>query len=97
MKARAKKVLPDMPPFPWALVDLWDLFLELALGVGSNGMGPPVVTWLDVEAFDRAADHGLSPWEKRALVRLGSVRASVMGEEMGKHKPKPAAPKPKRK
>lgn len=72
------------------------MFLELSLGITSNGMAPPVITWVDVQAFDIAGDHGLQPWEKRMLVKLGNLRASIMAEEKPK-KPAEAPSKPRRK
>jgi hypothetical protein len=90
-KAAARQADPDLPAFPWALEHLWDLFLDLVIGVASNGMAPPVVTWRDVEAFDAAADLDLAPWEKRALVRLGNLRAMVLSEDLVKPKTKPGS------
>ena len=77
----ASKSDPDLPPFPWALNYLWELFQELSAGLTSNGMGPPMASWGDVQNWCAAMRLDLDPWEKKALIRLANLRAMVLSED----------------
>lgn len=88
-KSAAKAVDPDLPPFPWVLDYLWAWFLEFSIGLKSDGMAPVQAGWPDVQAWCAAMMLDLEPWEKRALVRLANLRASIQSEE------KPSADKNK--
>lgn len=83
-----------MPEFPWALDYLWTLFLEFSEGLTANGMAPVQAGWNDVQQWCAAMLHDLEPWEKRAMIHLANLRASILAEK----KPKPpAAAKPEAK
>jgi len=84
MKKAASAAQPDLPPFPWALDYLWDLFNEFSFGLKSNGMGPLMADWRDVQAWCEAMCLDLEPWEKRTIIRLATLRASVQSEEKPK-------------
>lgn len=48
-------------------------------------MAPPVVTWIDIEAWRSAMGVGeVEPWEAATLVQLGMLRASVLAEKANK-------------
>lgn len=83
-KAAAEEVDPDLPPFPWVLDYLWDWFLEFSMGLTSDGMGPVMAGWRDVQDWSAAMCLDLDPWEKKALIRLSNLRAQVQSEEQPK-------------
>lgn len=85
-KAAAKEADPDLPPFPWALDYLWNWFLEFSMGLTSDGMGPVMAGWRDVQDWSAAMCLDLEPWEKRALIRLSNLRAQIQSEEVPKAK-----------
>lgn len=85
-KAAAKEADPDLPPFPWALDYLWTFFLEFSTGLVANGMAPVMASWRDVQDWCAAMQLDLEPWEKRALIRLSNLRASIQSEEKPKAK-----------
>ena len=60
-------------------------FEVLSAGLAVNGMAPPVVTWIDIEAWRSAMGVGeVEPWEAATLVQLGMLRASVLAEKANK-------------
>lgn len=69
-----------MPPFPFELEYLWDLFFEFAAGLVSFGMAPAQASWLDVQAFCGAMQLELEPIERRILISLANLRASIQAE-----------------
>lgn len=69
-----------MPSFPWAIEYIWNWFGEFSYGLKSNGMGPTMASWGDVRDWCEAMMLDLEPWEKRTLVRLAQLRASVQSE-----------------
>lgn len=72
----------DAPEFPDGLDYLWRWFQEISLGLSPNGFAPPVVTWEALRAWQAATDVGVvEPWEAKALVQLGMLRAGVMSEK----------------
>ncbi len=75
---------PSCPP---ELFYLWRYFIELSQGIGSGGFGPAVVTWADLRAWRFQMGIELAPWEARALVMLGSLRASIASEQTAKTAP----------
>jgi hypothetical protein len=78
---------PDGPPFPAALAYLWRMFAELVIGLPSGGFGPAVVTWETLRAWCALMRVTLRPWEALALVRLGEVRARVIGDAIKAARP----------
>lgn len=68
------------PVCPPELSYLWDYFLEISLGLASNGMGPAVITWEGLKAWCELRVTPLTRWESLALVRLGQLRALVRSE-----------------
>lgn len=82
LPARLKAEGPEIPE---PLVYLWVLFNELSMGLSINGMAPVVVTWEALQAWSRLTSTALVPWEVRALVRLGTLRASIQSEEIRKN------------
>lgn len=91
MFAKLGKVVPKAiaeawPPCPAELIYLWNLFNEISMGVASNGMSYPTISWECLAAWRAQMRVDLDPWESRALVRLGSLRASILSENPGKDK-----------
>lgn len=87
MKKPAASLDVDLPPFPWVLNYLWDLFQELSSGLKSVGMGPIMADWRDVQAWCEAMCLDLEPWEKKTLIRLATLRAVIQSEETVKSPP----------
>lgn len=75
-----------MPP---PLEYLWLWFGEFAQGFLQTGMGIPTGGWLDLQAWEGAMDVSLDVWERRALIRLSTTRASVLSESKPTSKPPP--------
>lgn len=70
------------PEFPDAIEYLWRWFQEISLGLPVSGFGPPVVTWEALRAWQDLAGVGrIEPWEARALVQLGMLRAAILAEK----------------
>ena len=77
----AVEIVPEEPSFPEELRYLFMWFIEIVSGLTSNGFGPALVTWEAVTAWQRLMDIGpLEPWEVKALVDLGMLRARVHAE-----------------
>jgi hypothetical protein len=69
----------EEPECPESLTYLWLRFAEIAPGLAGTGWGPAVVTWRDLEAWRAVTGGVLAPWEARVLVRLGALRAEILG------------------
>lgn len=72
--------LDAAPPFPTELQYLWMWFSEHSWGLQANGMAVPNVTWEGLAAWCELMDVALVPWEARAMVRLGNVRAAALSK-----------------
>lgn len=83
-KAAAAQAEPDLPEFPWVLDYLWNFFNEFSMGLTSTGMAQVQASWRDVQDWCAAMCLDLEPWEKKALVRLANMRASILSEEKPK-------------
>ncbi|MCW5695776.1 MAG: hypothetical protein KIS96_03465 [Bauldia sp.] len=86
----------DGPPFPDELDYLYRWFMEISLGLASSGMAPAVVTWRDITDWQEQTGEIVEPWEARALVSLGALRASIAVEKTKKKAKTPSEPKPKK-
>lgn len=73
--------MPDGPPFPELLDYLWEWFNEILLGLEQNGMGPVTVSWQSLECWCSQMRVEIEPWEARALVWLGTIRANIQSEK----------------
>lgn len=71
----------DGPVCPRELVYLWNFFWEISDGISPGGFGPAVVTWNDLYCWRAQMGIDLAPWETRAIVRLGNLRAVVASEK----------------
>lgn len=80
----AKSLVADPPHFPDELSYLWDWYRIHAMGIALSGMAPAVVTWEGVAAWALLMDVALQPWEARAMVTIGYIRAVVEGESLQK-------------
>lgn len=74
--------VPQPPPFPKEVAYLWGWFLEVVQGLPANGMCPSPVAWTDLAAWSGLTGTELCPWEARALVALGDLRARVLAEDV---------------
>lgn len=86
LPGRTKKppveIVPEGPSFPDELSYLWSWFVDLSRGLPQTGMGPAVVTWESIRAWQVLMDIGpLEPWEVETLVRLGRLRAVIESEK----------------
>ncbi|MBN8960575.1 MAG: hypothetical protein J0H71_05540 [Rhizobiales bacterium] len=70
----------SVPELPRPLAYLWEWFGDFVFGLPSGGMGPAVATWESLEAWTRQMRVELEPWEARAMIRLGHLRAVVQSE-----------------
>lgn len=76
------EIVPEGPPFPDELDYIWEWFSDLSRGLFQSGMGPPVVTWEALQAWQALMGIGpIEPWEAETLVRLGLLRAVVQSEK----------------
>jgi hypothetical protein len=76
--------LPEVvnrPEFPDALGYLWRWFQEISWGLAPNGFAPPVITWETLRAWQALSQAELEPWEARALVQLGMLRAAIQAQK----------------
>ncbi|SNS36129.1 hypothetical protein SAMN05216374_0974 [Tardiphaga sp. OK246] len=80
IKPKPIAALEPFPPFPWALAYVWDWLQEFSIGLKATGMAPIMAGWDDVQYWTQAMRLDLEPWEKRLLVRLANLRASVQAE-----------------
>ncbi|WP_445490193.1 phage tail assembly chaperone [Rhodopseudomonas sp. RCAM05734] len=80
LKPKPIATLDPLPEFPWAVSHVWDWFHEFSIGLKANGMAPVMAGWDDVQHWSQAMRLDLEPWEKRLLVRLANLRASVQAE-----------------
>lgn len=67
-----------MPPPPDELLYLWFWFTEHCWGLAANGMMPSIVTWEGLAAWCDLRGIVLEPWEARAMVQLGNMRAAAL-------------------
>ena len=72
-----RDLIPDAPPFPDALEYLWRYFADILNGCGSNGWGPPEITWRDLQAWSEMTGNTIEPWECAALMRLSAVYVRI--------------------
>lgn len=80
-KEEARKTFEGPPEFPEPLRYLWSWFQEISLGIASNGMSYPVITWRDLEAWSNLTGQELQPREARNIIGLGNLRANIMSEK----------------
>lgn len=52
-----------VPPLPPCLTYLWNIFCRLSSRRTSNGFGPNLITYLDIDAFQRVTRFNLTAWE----------------------------------
>jgi hypothetical protein len=63
------------------------------MGIKADGMGPPMASWPDVEAYTSAMGLDLEPWEKATLMGLSYRRAAIISEQTASEMKKKSAPK----
>jgi len=66
------------PGLPATLMPLWGWYQEISEGRSSGGMGPSVLTWGDVLAWQSVTGVTLNGWEVGMLFRMdAAVRAGI--------------------
>jgi hypothetical protein len=55
------------PPLPSCLAYLWDIFCRLSSRRGSNGSGPNLITYIEIDAFQRVSGVRLNAWEVQTI------------------------------
>jgi hypothetical protein len=61
------------PPFPMALLHVWNAFHRLTSRRGSNGFGINPISWPDIDAYVRHSKMPLAPWEVRLIEQLDDL------------------------
>lgn len=74
------RVEPPTPPFPVVLAYLWAWFCDISAGIAGNGTTPPVITWEAAAAWAISTGINPEPWEYRAMLVLGAMRANIISE-----------------
>ena len=69
-----------------ALAYLWEYFNEISMGMSMNGMSYPTISWKCLAAWRELMRIDLEPWEWRALLKLGGLRATVLSVDQSKGK-----------
>ena len=66
------------PGLPEPLRPVWALYQEVSEGRSGGGMGPSVLTWGDLLAWQAVTGGTLDGWEARALFAIdAAVRAGL--------------------
>ena len=60
----------DLPPLPWCLVYLWNRFNRLSNRRGSNGFGPSLLSYTEIEAFQVLTGFRFTSWEIEMIEML---------------------------
>lgn len=66
---------------PRRLAYVWSAFELLTWGLKSDGMGPVMASWADVDAFCQSQRLPFDPHEKALLVKLCTMRASIQAKQ----------------
>lgn len=59
-----------VPPMPAGAVYLWNAFMRLSSRRGSSGWGPLMISWPEIDAFQRLSWVRLAPFEIEIIERL---------------------------
>lgn len=81
LKRKPKTAPDDEPNFPWPLEYLWVDFLEISMGISSNGFSPALITWEGLRAWSDLRGIDLDPKDALTLIRLGHRRAIILEEK----------------
>jgi aminoglycoside phosphotransferase (APT) family kinase protein len=79
-KQTVRELDPPAPPFPAVLSYLWQWFCDLSAGITPNGMTPPTISWEAAAAWASLTGINPQPWEYRAMIALGAMRANIINE-----------------
>lgn len=69
-----------LPPFPMALLYVWQAFRRLDRRRGSNGFSHNPISWPDIDAFVRNSKVRLQPWEISLIEDLDDLYRSEMAK-----------------
>ncbi|MGN6538938.1 MAG: phage tail assembly chaperone [Mesorhizobium sp.] len=67
----------DLPPFPYALRYVWDVFLKLRKRKAAGFSWPNPIDWIDMDAFLRRSGRRLLPWECDLVMSLDDALLSA--------------------
>ena len=73
----------ETPPFPGALLYLWQAYLRLARRRGSGGVGANPIGFADIDAFVRLTGIRLAPWEVEMLEELDDMQRAEFARRPG--------------
>lgn len=92
-KKIAANIQPQAPPFPHEIAYVWSWFNQISSGLLVTGMGPSVLTWEGLYAWQQLTATAMEPWEVDCLMRLSVTRAVINSEEQKKKVDASAKPK----
>ncbi|WP_425486856.1 phage tail assembly chaperone [Aminobacter niigataensis] len=65
---------------PWCLVYLWSRFNRLSNRRGTNGFGPSLLTYPEIDAFQRLTGFRFTPWEIEMIEMLDHAYIAARAE-----------------
>jgi hypothetical protein len=71
------------PPLPQSLEYLWAAFCRLATRRTSNGYGPNLITYPEIDAFQRVTSIRLDPWEVEIIEMLDRMFITENAKSQG--------------
>jgi len=87
-RMRIDRIEPDVPPNPLPYLTGW--LFEIG-PTASSGMGPTVIGWQDIAAWQGLTGIEVDPWEARALRRLSADFLNMTHEAKDASCPPPFA------
>lgn len=63
----------SVPSFPGLATTAWELWLDINRGRSSNGMGPSLISWQDIEAWSRTRGRKLTYSELELIRAIDSA------------------------
>jgi hypothetical protein len=72
--------LADAPMLPEGCEDTWAAFVQLRSSCPSAGMGPGVISFGEVDAYQRVTGERLEPWQIAAIRAADRAYLQVSAE-----------------
>ena len=82
--AKTKGQKPEQPPseLPSELCHVWEFYRDIEVGARtSNGFGPNIMLWSEIESWMRITGIELHPWEVSVIKRLDLEFVAIFNEE----------------